>query len=282
MVILTNHQISYSQNTFLQVKLNDGYHQTVEAGDIYLNQINESGFNQIINNQGGYIQPIQMSYKFSDELFNEFIGVRPIPSMLSNTTNLYNELLVSTTAVNSIFYNTTTANFPGSLYGDAADRLKIFFLNSTNVSYIATVNNIVETNNSQLNTIFQNFNVNKYENMFIRCDCNINELKTALLSLTNIISTVHNIVFTGIYLDNKEFITTKSVIYPNPFDDNITIETNYKIINYFISDINGKKIIEASSKNELEIKLKELSSGTYFLDLFFEDGQKESRKILKK
>ena len=114
-------QISFSQNTFFQVKLNQGYHQVVQPGDIYLNEINDNGFNQIINTQGGYIQPIQIGQRFLDELSLDFIGIRLYPSMVSNTANLYNQLLGYTTIVNTIYYNTAQTGFPDSIYGVAAD-----------------------------------------------------------------------------------------------------------------------------------------------------------------
>lgn len=281
-VFLITIHYSLSQNTFFQVKLNQGFHQVVEEGDIYLNQINDSGFNQIISNNGGYIQPMQMSFRFSDENFVEFISVRPFPSMVSNSNILYSQLLEYSTAVNSIYYNSTIADFGTSIDGIAADRLKITLVNSSNGIYTTTIGNIVQTNNAQLNTIFQNFNVDKYENERIRCNCNVNDLKTAVQSLTDVVSSVSDIPFTGAYLNDQEFTKSETIISPNPFDDKFTIKTENKIIAYYVYDNNGKRIVETSSINDLEIKLKSLNSGNYFLNLVFENGQIENKKIIKR
>ena len=280
-VFLGTIHYSLSQNIFFQVKLNQGFHQVVEVGDIHLNQINDNGFNQIISNNGGYIQPMQMSFRFSDEMLLEFISVRPTPSMMSNTTILYSQLLEYSTIVNSIYYNTTIADFGSSIYGIAADRLKITLVNSSNGIYTTTIGNIVQTNNAQLNTIFQNFNVDKYEDERIRCNCNVNDLKTAIQNLTDVVSSVSDIPFSGAYLNNQEFTKSETIISPNPFDDKFTIKTEKEIIVYCIYDENGKRIVEASSINDLEIKLKSLNSGNYFLNLVFENGQIENKKIIK-
>ena len=77
--------------------------------------------------------------------------------------------------------------------------------NSTDGSYQSTVGNIVQTNNSQLNTIFQNFNVDKYEGQYIRFNCNVNNLKTALQNLSGVVSNVFDVQISGAYLDNPEF-----------------------------------------------------------------------------
>lgn len=274
-------QYSLSQNTFFQVKLNEGFHQIVETGDVYLNQINDNGFNQIISNNQGYIQPIQMSYKFSDELSLDFISVRPHPSMTSNTSTLYSQMSGYSTVVNTIFYNTTPSNYGDSVFGFAADRLNFTLVNPNNGSYLSTVESIVQTNNSELNTIFQNFSVNKYENGRIRCNCDVNNLKIALQNFTTVISNVFNVEFSGVYLNIPENTIPKSTLYPNPFKDNFSIETEREIIGYFIYNSQGAKIIGTSSKNDLDIKLKDLNSGFYFLELLFEKGQKERKKIIK-
>ncbi|WP_395052249.1 T9SS type A sorting domain-containing protein [Flavobacterium sp.] len=275
-------QSAFSQNTFFQVKLNPNFYQVVGDSDVYFNEINDAGFNQIINNNGGYIQPIQITFKFSDEYLMSFISVRSIPSMASYATTLYNQLLAYSIVVNSISYNTTQSDFGNSIEGFASDRLKMNLVNSGNGSYLTTDNNIVQTNNSQLNTIFQNFNVDKYENNYIRCNCIINDLKIALQNIPEVVANTLNVPITGAYLNNYEFKTNKTSVYPNPFYTSLTIETNKPIINYFIYDSLGNEVVTSSSKNDLDIKLKELSSGFYLLNLLFDNGQSEIKKIIKK
>ena len=86
----------------------------------------------------------------------------------------------------------------------------------------------------------------------------------------------------GSLLDNsKNFNKKETIIYPNPFQSIITIETDLTIKNYTIIDLIGKKIIETESKDELNTELAKLNLGTYLLQLQSEDNNIVTKKIIK-
>jgi hypothetical protein len=84
------------------------------------------------------------------------------------------------------------------------------------------------------------------------------------------------------YLSNEEFIYSKALISPNPFLDNFEITTEHTISNYSIIDFTGKTIVSTYSKSELDNQSLQLSTGIYFLNLDFDNGQKANYKLVKK
>ena len=152
---------------------------------------------------------------------------------------------------------------------------------TTNVgTYVATVNDIVQTNNNDLNTVFQNFSVNTFvDGNLIDCNCNKNDLYNALRNLTAVVKNVSqcNMAF----LKTDEFEKNAAKIYPNPFVNNINIETNENIIKYVVIDVSGKQIIATNSKSNLDTNTQLLVSGFYILNLEFDNGRTGSYKIFK-
>lgn len=94
-------------------------------------------------------------------------------------------------------------------------------------------------------------------------------------------------IYVGI-VDNP-FTESTFNIYPNPAVDNITISADLKIegpLSLTITDLSGRIIytdqIECHSENiNYSIKLPEMSSGTYLVNLAF-DGISESKKLIVK
>ncbi|WP_409529557.1 T9SS type A sorting domain-containing protein [Soonwooa sp.] len=74
----------------------------------------------------------------------------------------------------------------------------------------------------------------------------------------------------------------KSVTYPNPVKDIVTINSASKIENFKIFDFTGKLVysidVNASKK---EINLSKLQTGTYTVNIKSEDGI-ETTNIIKK
>jgi cyanophycinase-like exopeptidase len=71
-------------------------------------------------------------------------------------------------------------------------------------------------------------------------------------------------------LSTEERIIWEPMIYPNPFDKKIVIQSQQEVIQYILTDINGKVVL---SNNKLEKKLIfiddiSLNSGVYFLKVF--------------
>ncbi len=103
-------------------------------------------------------------------------------------------------------------------------------------------------------------------------------------------------LFTAEYLEDiyvgivdNQFTESTFNIYPNPAVDNITISADLKIegpLSLTITDLSGRIIytdqIECHSENiNYSIKLPEMSSGTYLVNLAF-DGISESKKLIVK
>ena len=154
--------------------------------------------------------------------------------------------------------------------------------------------NIVTTNDTGLNQIFQNFNVYYYVQSYptstwntslrvfqAACNCDKNSLRAALDNYTTVIESTENI--SAVYLlSNNNFETSKTYISPNPFSYNFEIQTTQTITNYSIIDITGKTIISTSSKSELDNQSSQLSAGIYILNLNFDNGLKAIYKLVKK
>lgn len=157
-------------------------------------------------------------------------------------------------------------------------------------------NNIVTTNSPILNQLFQTYNVYHYENFSsnssgawyysLFCDCNIGDLKNALLN-NNLMQpntqSSTNYYFTGVIhlLNNSNFNSEKTSIFPNPFSNNFNINTAELITNYSLVDISGKQLIITTSKNELDTISSQLNSGIYFLNIQYINGKIENFKLVK-
>ena len=158
-------------------------------------------------------------------------------------------------------------------------------------------NNVITTNSTILNQLFQTYNVYHYENFVnntsqawyydLFCDCNIGELTNALL-INNFIqpnATMNsNYFYTGVVhlLNNPSFSSEKMVVSPNPFSSDFDIQTEETILNYSLIDISGKLLIATTSKNELDTIASQLNSGIYFLNLQLENGKSGNFKLIKK
>lgn len=145
-------------------------------------------------------------------------------------------------------------------------------LNNSVGSFQNITNGIVTTNNASLNQIFIDYNVFDItefnQQKLISCNCNGVQLANTLNNLTNVTQSS----FTScaiIYLNNNEFLKSNTNVYPNPFSDNLYIESSQNISIYKIYDGLGKRIFQESSKSDFVIKLKDLNSGIYFLNLIF-------------
>ena len=174
------------------------------------------------------------------------------------------------------------------------DALRLQLISLGIGSPTGTSGGIIVTNDSGLNTIFQNFNVFYYvqsypassSNNILRyydvvCNCDKNLLNTALLNYNSVIQTTETING-GFALSNHLFEKPKVVIYPNPFSDNYNIETGQTITNFSITDITGKTIANTSSKAELDNQSSQLSAGMYILILSFDNGKTANYKLIKK
>ena len=72
-------------------------------------------------------------------------------------------------------------------------------------------------------------------------------------------------------------------IFPNPFNDVITLKSNSKIIKATIVDVLGKsvKTVENTSEGIKNLNLAALSNGLYFLTIEGDANQKKTIKVIK-
>lgn len=85
----------------------------------------------------------------------------------------------------------------------------------------------------------------------------------------------------NLILENKVFLNKENKIYPNPFDNELNYNTNYKITKIRVFDLQGKiisEIINLTNNEKIKINLTE---GIYLLETEFENGLKSIEKIIK-
>lgn len=73
-------------------------------------------------------------------------------------------------------------------------------------------------------------------------------------------------------------ITEKLIVYPNPVQSQLTIQSEDPIDKIEISDLTGKILI---TTNQLNFNCEHLSTGLYILTVHFKNGQRLDNKIVK-
>lgn len=79
-------------------------------------------------------------------------------------------------------------------------------------------------------------------------------------------------------LDNEYFQITDYVIYPNPASDRVQIESSEAVKLVRVFNLAGQKVLETSGS---QINIENLSSGSYLMELNFENGVKTTEKLIK-
>ncbi len=158
--------------------------------------------------------------------------------------------------------------------------VKIELLNPNIGNFVGMYNNVVTTNNNDLNGIFQTHNVFSYiNNSIVSCTCDIDLLQTDLNNLNSLI--VYTEFCSEAFLANEAFTSNKIDIFPNPFLDKFEIQTNENIQYYELFDVSGKQIFKSNSKVELDLVSQKWQSGVYFLKLTFTADKKSINKLIK-
>ena len=78
----------------------------------------------------------------------------------------------------------------------------------------------------------------------------------------------------------KEF-SKPIVIYPNPAKDNLYISSDKKINKLKLYDVQGKLILKKNFERKEVLNISHLKSGTYFIEIIQENGEKVVEKIIK-
>ena len=82
------------------------------------------------------------------------------------------------------------------------------------------------------------------------------------------------------FLATTDLSKKESKIYPNPFKDVIHIDNTENVRSITISDFSGRKL-KMINKVSKEIKLPELRTGNYILNIEYKDGSKNQIKLIK-
>lgn len=260
----------FSQNQVVEIKLVNPNIGT-EAFQI-VNESNDQGLNQIfqthnvIRYEKRYNHPLFIDKYYEAECQN------------CNTNQLYTDLL----NYSSVVEKARITSY-GSAYNDALyTKLQSAIIGNP----IGANNGVIVTNDSGLNQIFQNFNVNYFNALnannyyYIVCNCDNVALKSALDTYSSVIN-LTEFIYASYWLKNNQFQKSKTLIYPNPFLTNFNIQSEDIISNYSLIDISGKQLIATNSKNEIDKLASQLNSGIYFLNLNFENGQTGNFKLIK-
>ncbi len=244
-----------------------------------LNTSNDAGLNAIFT-----------TYGITNYENNEVHPYEPYMGRIKNIRgNISQQFVDALAAYSSVIESARITN--GMEFSDAL-RLQLVDLNIG--SPIGTSGDIIVTNDSGLNTIFQTYNVFYYAQSYpsstvntilryytVVCDCDKNLLNIALTNYTSVVATTEA-YNGGVVLSNPQLQKPTAIISPNPFSDNFNIETEQTITNYSIKDITGKTIVSSSSKATVDNHSSQLNAGVYILNLDFDNGQKANYKLIKK
>jgi hypothetical protein len=245
--------------------------------DWLCNTTNDTGLNTILSNHGSpYFRVVEgHPYQpYQGRIFN-----------ISNSTNDA-QLAADLSAYSSVIDHAVVTTSTG--FSDALE----VTLNDINVGIPTGMSgNVVVTNDSGLNTLFQSYNVFHYQLAYpsypqfqmyysLVCDCDVTALKAAIDSYTAVI--LDSYYISGAMLGNNQLEKPKAIISPNPFSDSFYIETEQTISSYSVIDITGKTIVSTSSKSDLDNQSSQLSAGIYILNLSLDNGQQANYKLVKK
>lgn len=270
-----------SNARYVQVTFNEGYFIQIENPNVGSpstgNSTTDSLINSILISHNVYdcIQDYSSYPKMI--IFFNYSGTN-ISSFVEDLNNNENVFKVG------LCYESTEYFFP-----TYADRLYLKLVSDQIGSPTGiNLNENIVTNNSDLNIIFDEFNVkamgqltpNLTQYFEIYFEGNIIELKTILDDFDSVIE-FSELIGVPMLLSNESFNKSDIKIYPNPFQNNFAIQTEKTITNYSLFDISGKKLIDSISKNEIDNFSSQLNSGVYFINLEFEDGQKTNYKLIK-
>lgn len=240
---------------------------------------NDAGLNAILSTYGvnNYQQAYGHPYPAYQQKTISIFGVYP-PGLIADLNN-YSSVIAS-------------AKVTDGSYSDAV-RAQIL---DAGVGIPTGVNaGVIVTNDTGLNTIFQNFSVFYYTQSYpsaqpnssllryydVVCNCDKNLLKAALDGYSSVIQATENI--SGVFLlSNNQFQNAVASISPNPFSDRLEIQAVEAISSYSLFDLSGKSLVATKSKAELDNATASLTPGIYLLNLEFENGQQSYHKVVKK
>lgn len=262
---------------YLEVKL---VNENIGFPDYYEDISNDAGLNAILSNHNVLIYEFKTGnpFDYTPKYVNVYCNTCTI-SNLKNDLQNYSSVIESADFSSPNHFN---------------NMLTIQLISNTTGIQIGLNGNIVETNDVGLNQIFLDHNIvemqqsfpsstnsNNLRYYFIRSSsCDLNTLKTALDNYTTVIEATEYIP-AGALLNNELLNKNTTSIYPNPFQNELQIETNKTISSYVVVDVSGKTILNSTTKMEFNNSIAQLKNGIYFLQLNYDDTTNTSHKIIK-
>lgn len=266
----------YSQG-YIEVKL---VNENIGFPGYYEDISNDAGLNTILSNYNVLIYEFKTGnpFDYSPRYVNVFCNTCNI-SNLKNDLQNYSSVIESADFSNPNHFN---------------NMLTIQLLNATTGIQTGLNGIIIETNDADLNQIFIDYNIvemiqsfpsssnsNNLRYYYIRSSsCDLSTLKTALDNYTTVIEATEYIPASAL-LSNEIFDKSITSIYPNPFQNELNIETNKTISSYEVVDISGKMIINSIHKIDFNNSISQLNNGIYFLQLTYDDNSNTTHKIVK-
>lgn len=231
------------------------------------------------------INSILTNYSINHCVQAEVLNIIFVDYNGTNLSGLLADLLANTNIENARPTMDTGYNYT------YADRLTFNLISLTNGNPIGmNTNGNVVTTNEELNSIFDTYDVFQMDQQFPTSVCCLNSFQIkfngsiALLSdaLSNLPNLIEEIEQVGIaFLSSPTFNKSRTSIAPNPFTDQINIETDALISKYELVDISGKLIVSTNSKSSFNLDCYNVRKGFYVLNLTFENGVMEKYKVIK-
>jgi hypothetical protein len=257
----------------------------VQGSQIYVANLYPMSFNEGTATTNASINVILTNYSINHCVQADIEDIIFVDYNGTNLAGLLADLLANANVENARPTMDTGYNY------SYADRLTFNLIDITNGNPISVnTNGNIVTNNEELNSIFDTYDVFQMDQQFPTSVCCLNSFKikfngsitllnNALGNLSNIIEDIElvNIAF----LSNPTFNKSKTSVTPNPFSDELKIESDDLITKYDLVDVAGKLIISTFSKSFFDSECKNLNTGFYVLNLTFENGLMENYKLIK-
>jgi hypothetical protein len=148
---------------------------------------------------------------------------------------------------------------------------------------------LVTTNDTGLNQIFSNFSVRVYEKTNLGtsyeyyelvCNCDKELLKIELDNYNSVIAST-DFIFAVFLLSTSSESLEETKIYPNPFKNKVTINTNIQFKEILLYDILGKQVYKSNNTQDFENYSSSLINGIYILKLTDQNDRSITRKLVK-
>lgn len=287
-------------------------------GTFKLNNSDTNNLNLLveISSWGNMIWPTDMSYAFANspnlvvtasELPN-FSNVINMDYMFSNSsfnTTVSNWNVSQVTTMQGMFKNATSFNQPLTSWDTEAvvnfnemfSGASAFNQNISDLDYKSMTNAVSFLNNSGLNCINYSsllYNLSQQNNLKANVTFGASGLKfgataqvartylintkTWIITDTNTVDTTCNDAFLSTS-DNLNILTDKVIVYPNPIENLLQIQSKNKTKKVTIYSIDGKLL---HSQNDASVNMTSFSKGIYIIKIVFENNKTHTQKIIKK